>query len=121
MHQQPHKQAKAVVTAVITVGTAVITAVTVITVITVNVTTVIEDLTSGLPQDVLNSAEARAAAYDRGIPGLSPADRSFSTLFARLPQNDLSAGLEPGIPRSDAAALTSAPLKHHYCSATYQL
>ena len=65
-------------------------------------------------KDLLAGAEVRAAALDGGIPGSSPADRAFSTLFARSSQNDLSAGLDPGIPPSGAAALTSAPFKTSY-------
>ena len=47
---------------------------------------------------ILLGAEVRAAAPDRGIPGSSPA-RSFWDNLAKSVENDLSAGLEPGIPR----------------------
>ena len=54
---------------------------------------------------LLSGPEVRAAASDRRIPGSSPADRSISALFARFPQNEVSAELEPRILRSDAVTL----------------
>ena len=59
--------------------------------------------------DLLASAKVRAPAADRTILGSSPADRAF---FARFSQNDLSAGHEPGILRSDTSVLTFAPASH---------
>ena len=57
----------------------------------------------------LNGAEVWAAVPDGGIPGSSPADRSFWDDLAKSVEIDLSAGLEPGIPPSGSAAQTSAP------------
>ena len=51
-------------------------------------------------------------ASNRRIPGSSPADRSFWGNLAKNAHNDLSAGLEPGIPWSDIGALTSALASH---------
>ena len=52
---------------------------------------------------LLYGPEVGAAAPDRRIPGSSPADRSTSALLARFPQNEVSAGLEPGIRTRDSA------------------
>ena len=68
--------------------------------------------TSSHHPDLLSGAEVRVAASDRRIPGPSPADRSFWENLAKSADNDLSARLEPGILRSDTAALTSAPASH---------
>ena len=59
--------------------------------------------------DLLASAKVRAPAADQRFPGSSPADRAF---FTRFPQNDLSAGFEPRILRSDTGVLASAPASH---------
>ena len=48
---------------------------------------------------VSDSTEVKARVFDRRIPGSSPADRSMWAFFARFPQNDLAAGLDPGILR----------------------
>ena len=55
-----------------------------------------------------SSAEVRATAAGRRVPGSSPADGSFWANLAKNAQNDPSAGLEPGTLRPAAVALTSA-------------
>ena len=54
------------------------------------------------------SAEVRATAASRRVPGSSPADGSFWANLAENAQNDPSVGLELGTLRLVAVALTSA-------------